>query len=339
MKKSVRLATILSFGVLMGGLLVLKPVKVLAESNVGASYGARPANENPDNPRSKSIFIYDLNFGQSKKDAVILTNQTDKEIKIDLYATDGLLTNTGAFTCKQRADKKEQVGTWIKLSKEQVTIPASGETKVDFDVTIPQKTDVGEHNGCIVYEASDSKPSGEGGVQIKTRQAIRLVNTIPGDLKREVSIESLNVTKGGSFFAPNERYDVTLKSEGNVSADTDIKVYVKNLFGLKVEEYGGTYPVIAKSSYLASFENFNLTNTSKPYIWGGFYRVSSEIKYDKTPSRLAGLANLKDGEIVSKKTDDKIIFIMPAWYILLLYIGILLALGYGAYIFKFKKKK
>ena len=129
------------------------------------------------------------NFGQSKKDAVILTNQTDKEIKIDLYATDGLLTNTGAFTCKQRADKKEQVGTWIKLSKEQVTIPASGETKVDFDVTIPQKTDVGEHNGCIVYEASDSKPSGEGGVQIKTRQAIRLVNTIPGDLKREVSIE------------------------------------------------------------------------------------------------------------------------------------------------------
>ena len=51
---------------------VLWPSSVLA-----AGIGSRPANPDPNNPRTQSIFIYQLNRGASKSDQLTMTLLTN----------------------------------------------------------------------------------------------------------------------------------------------------------------------------------------------------------------------------------------------------------------------
>lgn len=109
--------------------------------------GGRPANPDPDNPRTQSIFIYTLKPGQSKDDQLYLSNGGDTDATVELYAVDGTVSNTGAYTCRQEVEPRTDIGSAIKLSKNEVTVPANGNMLVDFTLSLSEKADVGEHDG------------------------------------------------------------------------------------------------------------------------------------------------------------------------------------------------
>jgi len=85
-------------------MVVMSPVSVFA-----AGIGSRPANPNPDNPRTQSIFIYDLNRGATKSDQLIISNGLNEKADIEVYAVDGTVTATGDMTCKQRSEDKKML--------------------------------------------------------------------------------------------------------------------------------------------------------------------------------------------------------------------------------------
>lgn len=164
---------------------------VLAQQSGGI--GGRPANPDPDNPRTQSIFIHTLEAGSSVDDSVLVSNRTGEERTIEIYAVDGVVTNTGAYTCEQRSESRDGVGRWISLAESEVTLQYGEERIVDFTLQMPEIADIGEHNGCIVFESKRDLDEQSGGIRINTRQALRVVATIPGDLKREVNISSFAV--------------------------------------------------------------------------------------------------------------------------------------------------
>lgn len=269
----------------------------------GGGIGGRPANPDPSNARTKSIFIYELKAGASKDDAVLLMNSSEKQEKINVYAVDGILTNTGAYSCEQAVEKKDSVGSWIKLSETQVTLPANSTKEIAFTTAVPSSVDVGEHNGCLVFQSATDEGDVQGNVRVRTRQAIRVAVTIPGDLKKEVAIKDFSVDTSGN----KQQFLLSVGNTGNVSADIDTRITLETLWGSTVYTDGGGYPVLARNDLQLSF-----LNEDSPF-WGGWYSASAQITYD-TRAGVFGVD--ENGQLVTKQGSAVTVFVNPqpgAW--------------------------
>lgn len=303
----------------VAGILVISLVTasaVFAEGGIGG----RPANPDPDNPRTQSIFLYTLKGGQTKTDQIFLSNASNEEQTVKLYAVDGVVTNTGSYTCEQEAESRDDIGGWIKLSKNEVTLGANDTMNLDFTVTVPTDASVGEHNGCIAIQRKDDAGTPSGNLRIHTRQAVRVAVIVPGNIYRNVEISAFSVTADNA----GQNYAVTLKNTGNVSADVDVKVRLKDILGNEVYTNGGQQPVIANRSLELTYEgNFS------PFF-GGWYTAEADIAYDKR----AGTYGTADAGQLLRASSDKItVFIWPSvWFFAV--VAALLVLAVSAIIWR-----
>lgn len=281
-------------------LLTLGVVSVAINASALSSggIGGRPANPDLNNPRTQSIFIFNANKGETKRDVILVANNSDKQQTIELYAVDGIVTNTGSFTCSQESEAKQNVGSWITVDKSVIELDAGKTEEVGFSLAMSVTADIGEHNGCIVFQAAEDEGKATGNVRIRTRQAIRVVATVPGDLQRSVEIK--NFVTG--LEDGKQTYTLNLKNTGNVSADVDAKVYLKSLFGGVAYENGGGYPVLANRQLDLTFVD------ESPSFFGGWYYASAELAYDK---RSGTFGTSDSSQLVKKATDRELIFIAP----------------------------
>ncbi|HMR72429.1 MAG TPA: DUF916 domain-containing protein [Candidatus Saccharibacteria bacterium] len=278
--------------------------------------GGRPANPDPDNPRTQSIFLYTLNSGDSKTDQIFLSNGGDSEETVRLYTVDGVATNTGSYTCEQESEERDGVGSWVYLSKSEITLPAKATMNLDFTVTVPEGADVGEHNGCIAIQKRDDPGEVTGNLRIHTRQAVRMAIVVPGDIHRKVEIESFEATS----HLNGQDYEVILKNSGNVSADVDLKLRLKDVFGNTVYMNGGQQPVLANKSL-----QLNYQGEYRPFF-GGWYIASVDIAYDK---RAGVYGTLNPSELLRASGPNIIVFVWPSiWFFIILGILAVLTTGY-----------
>lgn len=289
---------------------------------VSGGIGGRPANPDPNNPRTQSIFIYTLDRGASKQDQVLISNNTTKKQTIELYPVDGVVTNTGAYTCRQQSEPRQDLGDWIKLTSSKVTLNAGQSKKVNFTVTMPKMADVGEHDACLVFQNADDQATTQGSVQLHTRQAIRVVATVPGDLKHDVSIQSFTVNKNSGKIM----YHLTVKNVGNVSADIDAKVTVKSLFGTTLYSNGGGYPAISSQQLDLSFEQ------PQGPLFGGWYKAQAKIQYNTKAGQFG--TSSTSSNLTTRYSNTKTIFIGPRPLgALIILVVLLLIVGAAVYWF------
>jgi hypothetical protein len=242
-----------------------------------------------------------LERGETGEDEVLVVNNSGEQQTIRLYAVDGLVTNTGSYTCSQETDVRTDLGGWIDISKDEVTLADGKNVTVPFSVAMPANADVGEHNGCIVFEAKDntddSETSDGGNVRVKTRQAIRVVATVPGDLKREISITDFTISKNEG----QPTYSIELQNVGNVSADVDVKISVTSLFGNEIYSNGGGYPVLSDSELSLQF-----TQEDTP-MFGGLYAAEATVEYNADVAELG----TSSGDTITKSSEEKLVYIKP----------------------------
>ena len=313
--KPVQLAVTILISIIFAATSVVLPAA--AQSG---GIGGRPANPDPNNPRTQSIFIMSLERGESGTDTILVANNTDQKQTIELYAVDGVVSNSGAYSCRQESEARIGLGSWAKIAKDQVVLDAGQREEVKFTVTMPKNADVGEHNGCIVFQTPDTDEASSGSVRVKTRQAVRLVVTIPGDLHREIAITSFDVNKSQKS---QPLYSLVLQNQGNVSADVDAVVTVSSLWGNEIYRNGGGYPVIADQKLELAFEH-----PAQDYpMFGGWYRAGATVEYDKDAGTF-GTQNAAN--LITKRTDEKIIFLAPTLTGVLVIAFVLLAAGGAA---------
>lgn len=281
---------------LVAGVMVALPAAASAINYGGV--GGRPANPQPNNPRSRSIFIYTLKPGQHTNDAVKVQNNTGESQVVTLEAVDSELATGGAFTCKQSADPKIDVGAWIKISENTAVVPPNSSKNVSFTVTVPDshKVGVGEHDGCITLQAASqtATKSKHAGILLSFRSAIRVVVTIPGKIVKKLTISDVKV----SSPAKGEGYVVTpsLRNEGNVSLDTSLRVGLVSLFGTKLKTVnGGTVPILPRSQASNNYK------VSQPF-WGGWYRAEVTASYNSNPKTGLGAGAKSDQRVETMKS-------------------------------------
>lgn len=304
--------------VFLFAMAVLIVPSAVASAQSSGNVGGRVVNPDPSNPRSKSIFIYTLEHEESKKDQILIVNPTDEPQTILLGSVDGVVTNTGDYTCRQEVEPVTDSGSWVQLAKKQITIPAGGEEKVDFLVTVPAKADVGEHNSCLTIQiVGDEGESAGGGVHLRMRQAIRMIITVPGDLKRDLSISAFTIELG----TDKQDYTLTTANKGNVSADVDMRIKIVSPFGKEVANVGGEYPVVPGESL-----TMNRSTELRP-IFGGWYKAIPSIRFDK---RLGAFGTQNDtAEYETITGEAKTIFFWPTelgWLVIVGTLGLLVVI-------------
>ncbi len=237
--------------------------------------GGRPANPNPDVPRSDSIFIHTIEAGESKRDAIRVINNTDGRKTLEIYAVDSVVASGGALSCAQQGDDKEEVGEWIRLSRSEVALGPASSGDVPFTIEVPDQVSPGEHNGCLVVQEKGQEPERKaGGIALTTRTGIRVAITVPGDIERELAFTGYEVIKREDRDGYILR--TKLRNSGNVSIDADIKAVTRYPFWLAYDRNGGEFSVLP---FTEAEYNFEL---EKPF-WGLFYRSKPSLTYDADP--------------------------------------------------------
>jgi hypothetical protein len=287
---------LLAGAVLVGGLLffVAKPVDAV-ESSSGV--GAVPAHPSDDNPRTKSIFVYEAKPSSVTNDAIKIINNTTEQRTIKVYAVDSQNSSDGAFACAQAADQKTAVGSWLVLAQNEVTLAPKQNQEIPFTVTVPANASTGEYNGCIAVEDVNGPTQSAGnGIVLSFRSAIRVALTVPGKIDADLTYTDLLI---------NEKTDKLivspiLKNTGNVSVDASVRTSLKSLFGNTIDESEGTFAVLNKA--LSRF-NFDI---NRPF-WGGWYILENETDYS--------ILSQHPPKVVTHETtrsDPRTIFIAPS---------------------------
>ncbi|MDO4781240.1 MAG: hypothetical protein Q4A34_02525 [Candidatus Saccharibacteria bacterium] len=316
---------------LISSIIVLAIVQVATTTPLFATsgIGGRPGNPDPKNPRTQSIFIYELQGGRQKNDQLIVTNGTDKAEDIEVYAVDGTTTATGDIACKERSEPRDGAGSWVSLGKDSVRLNPGQSTPVDFVVNVPEGVDVGEHSACLAVQRKvvDEQPT-TGGVVIQTRQAVRMAIIVSGEIHRDIAIEKFTVDNNGG----KQQYDIALKNIGNVSADVRVALTVKDGAGNVIYENGGQYPVMANKEKSMRFES-----QLAPF-WGGRYTAELSISYDKEAGKFGVSQNKAD--IITKHAEPVAIrfgLTLPAWGIIIG--GVAVVLGILLWLIGKRRKK
>ena len=295
-------------------LLVSAPLAGAIDSQ---GIGAIPANPRPENPRTKSIFVYNLSASDSAQDGIKVINNTTTRKTISVYPVDSVPSSDGAFACAQAADPMTSVGKWISLSENSVTLEPFGSQVIPFSVTLPSKVDVGEHDGCIVIqEIKDSTVINKSGVTLTFRSALRVAVTVPGKLVAKLHLQQVKQQATGNSYIVTPVY----KNTGNISLDTTINARFTNvLTGNSNRAAGGKFPILRDSTGTFNFE------IKKPF-WGGVFKRVVTTSYKPLS---ADIQNAPAANTLAEKQSLVFLSPQPAGLVLELAILALIVLAVG----------
>jgi hypothetical protein len=198
--------------------LIVTPTSALAASNGQTSFA--PSNANPASPRP--FFVYTLNPGAVIHDTAVLENSTDKKAEFALYAADGTDVN-GSFSLSGQSAKATDVGSWVRLVGNRVTVPAHGKKTVAVEVAVPSDATPGDHAGGVVALPMAVSPTGGGSYQLGARYGvgIRIYLRVAGPIHPQLTVTKMKVSAPSGLSGPLFGHDkatltYTIENTGNV---------------------------------------------------------------------------------------------------------------------------
>jgi len=210
--------------------------------------GVSPAYPNSNIKNSDVWFVYNLDRGESITDYLKLVNvSSEKTMKVKIYPVDAVVSSQGVFNPLDEADPKKDIGAWIKMSESEVSLAPQETRIIPFTLTIPEDASVGDHLGAIIAEKGELTPSGQAGLSIKTRVGIRVWNTVPGEIVKNLQISNVSweiinkklspktttLEKIRTALGLNKEGFITLslKNDGNVHLMPKGNIEIRDIFG------------------------------------------------------------------------------------------------------------
>jgi hypothetical protein len=191
--------------------------------------GGKPVSFDPANPLTESWFIYEMQPGEIKQDGIRIQNFTDVTETILIYPADSTHSSDGGFALKQHAEIMSQVGSWVTLESNQLTL-APGETAIiPLVIQVPADVEPGEHRGGIMIErqkAIENTGEAQGGVRLNLRVGVRMYITVPGEIIKKINLTDLKTQSGenGLYIT-----SISLKNEGNVGRMAKMELFIQDV--------------------------------------------------------------------------------------------------------------
>ena len=179
-----------------------------------------------------------LTPGKGYEDSVTVANYTSAPLTFNLYSADAINTRGGGLSLKRRTDLQTDIGKWIRLPYQRLTVPAHGASIVPFIVEAPINATPGDHVGGIVAEDTQGTTTKSGSVPVTVIEAVgvRVYGRVVGPLHPELALShvSLHVSEsaGAQFGGSVDTYvRFTLRNSGNTVLSPRTRVVLASPFG------------------------------------------------------------------------------------------------------------
>ena len=192
-----------------------------------------------DGPDRRSSFTYtNLKPGTIVHDYVGVTNYSKMPVTFQVYASDAFNTTTGSLDLLPASQKPSDVGSWVSLLKETVTIEPGARVNEPFTLTVPDNAAPGDHTGGLIASISTVGGGVAGSVNVDRRLAVPVYLRVTGALHPAVAVESLSTSYHGilnPFGGGGTDVSYTIHNTGNSRLDVSQAVTVTGVFGLRLK--------------------------------------------------------------------------------------------------------
>jgi hypothetical protein len=235
-----------AFGALLTVLLVLlglgaasAPAAFAADNGRWSVFPAPAAGTKDRSPtaQERPFFTLEADPGTTLRDKVSVSNLSGEPMTFRLYGADAYNTpRDGGFAVRGADEKNTDVGSWVRLARSSLTVPARTRADIPFTVTVPADASPGDHPGAIV--ALDTHvDTTAGDVRVGVRRAVgaRIHLRVAGPGLSALSVEHVTVGHTGPLFPGTGDSEATIRytlvNRGNVSLTPRLAVTAKGLFG------------------------------------------------------------------------------------------------------------
>jgi len=229
-------------GAVISGVALVGSGAITTMSTAGASENPQASLQPSTTPGViRPYFILDLEAGRQAQDAVTLVNKTRGPLTFDLYTADAFNDDHGAFVLRRAEDRKRDMGAWVKLPVDHVTVAAGAVVAIPFTIDVPPTARPGDHTGGIVALArTDTRlPAGNGPIRVRIRNGVgaRIYGRVSGAVSPKLEVTQLSLQPDrppGSLLglATGGTLSYTVKNTGDVRLIPNAKVAITSTFGL-----------------------------------------------------------------------------------------------------------
>lgn len=202
-----------------------------------ATFGIRTSGATAPDNRGK--FTFGATSGAVVKDYVAINNVSAEPLTLRVYAADAFNTTEGGYDLLATGKPSKDIGTWIKLDRESVTVAPGSQEIVPFTVTVPRDAPPGDHAAGIVASLLTEQTNTDGSkVAVDTRVGTRMYLRIAGELRPQLSVENLDVAYHGllnPFGSGRVTVKYTVRNTGNVRLEGAQAVRVDLPWGSSVD--------------------------------------------------------------------------------------------------------
>jgi hypothetical protein len=199
------------------------------------SWALAPGSTDPRQPGDRADFSYSVAPGGSVTDAITVFNFSNVELTFHVYATDAFNQNSGQLDLLPPDKKPADVGTWVVLPQDNLTLLPHQQATFPFTLRIPPGARPGDHVGAILA-ANDALGTGPNGkmVKIDRRTGSRLYVRVAGALAPDLAIRKISSAYHPRLNSLSGPVDVTYRVEnrGNVRMAGRAWVTASGLLGL-----------------------------------------------------------------------------------------------------------
>jgi hypothetical protein len=205
------------------------------EEGVVHSWALVPAGSaDPTKPGDRSTLTYQVAPGAELDDAVTLFNYSNVQLNFTVYGTDAYNNEDGAFDLLTTEQEPSDVGSWITVIQENVTVPARSQVTLPVTLKVPADASPGDHVGAIVASsvAQGTGPDGKI-VNLDRRTGSRVYLRVDGPLNPELVVESVKTTYKPALNPLSGTANVTyrIRNRGNVRLQGAHSVSVSGFLG------------------------------------------------------------------------------------------------------------
>ena len=235
---SASVAVLIGIGLSLVGLgAVASPVGPLQMAEGDVTWSVQPANTLNG---TRTQFEYSTDPGTQVVDYIVVSNLGETPAQFAIYATDATNdVDTGAFGLLPSNEPPTDLGAWITMDVESITIEPGQKSTIPFNLLIPSDATPGDHVAGIIASITSSTESEGTTVNLEQRVGARMYLRVSGDVAASAEISGVTTSftpELNPFAFGQMTVDYSVSNTGNVRMDVNQQVRITGPFGIPLAE-------------------------------------------------------------------------------------------------------
>ena len=168
--------------------------------------------------------------GAQQRDALTITNYSDRELALEVYAATATLGADGIPVAGAREDTSSaDAANWVEFAQDAVSVPAGSSVTLPFTVTVPFNAEPGDHAVALLTSWISDED-----IAVDRRLGIRGYFRVGGETAPSASVHDVRVDAAvpADPFAPRDvAVTFTLRNSGNMRLTSTAAIVLRDLLG------------------------------------------------------------------------------------------------------------